>query len=215
MGSALLLGLAVLLAAEVEGPPPLTYSAKPGQGVVVDAQTGEPLGGVIVVAQWVLDQAGVGSYRRLHVFETTTDVTGNYVIPGWGPKRNPFYPCTRLRDQDPEMSFFKRGYTPHYVQNRWDRNGSMRFSEWDGKTIRLLRFTGTNDEWARKLSLLQTGLAWGWDVVDWRLMPRITLALELERLILEQKPLKVSNLSPLSTLGTTIEEIRRFLEGQK
>jgi hypothetical protein len=43
----------------------------------------------------------------------------------------------------------------------------------------------------------------------------MTLALEEERLLLEQKRLTVSNLSALSVLGTTIEEIRRFLEGPK
>lgn len=215
VGSALLLGLAMLLAADVEGPPPLTYSAKPVEGVVVDAQTGEPLGGVIIVAQWILDQAGVGSYRRLHVFETATDPTGRFLIPGWGPKRNSWYPWTRLRDADPMLFFFKQGYSPLTVQNRWDRNESMRFSEWDGKTISLQKFTGTPDEWATKLSFLQTFLGWSSQAVDWRLMPRITLTLELERLVLEQKRLRVSNISSLDELGTTIEEVRRFLGGQK
>jgi hypothetical protein len=215
MGPALLLGLAMLLAAEVEGPPPLMYSAKPIQGVLVDAQTGEPLMGVIVVAQWIMHEPGKGSWRRLHVFETTTDSRGNYLIPGWGPKRNTWYPWTRLRDRDPEISFFKRGYSPFTIQNRWDRNESMRFSEWDEKTIKLQRFAGTPDEWARELRFLQTDLSWGSEEMDWRRVPRITLALEEERLALEKKHLMGLNISDLSPLGTNIDEVRRFLEGQK
>lgn len=214
-GRTLLLVLGMVLAAQVEDSPPLTYSAKPVRGVVVDAGTGEPLEGVIVVAQWILHEPGKGSWKRLHVFETTTDAKGNYLIPGWGPKDNTWYPWTRLRDEDPALSFFKRGYIPHYLQNRLERNESVRFSEWDGKAIKLQKFTGTADDWVRKLSLLQTSLSWGSEVMEWRHVPRISLALEEERLMLERNPLTVSYLSPLSTLGTTIAEVRRFLEGQK
>ena len=212
MGLALLIGLGMLLAAEVEGPPPLTYSAKPVQGILVDAQTGEPLMGVIVVAQWIMHEPGKGSWRRLHVFETTTDSRGNYLIPGWGPKRNAWYPWTRLRDRDPEISFFKRGYSPFTIQNRWDRNESMRFSEWDEKTIKLQKFTGTLEEWARELGFLQTSLAWG-DVMDWRNVPKMTLAILQERGRIPHKLL--DRLGGLEELGTTAEEIRRFLEEQK
>lgn len=220
-GRTLLLALGMLVAAqvEVEDPPPLTYSAKPVRGVVVDAATGEPLADVVVVAQWVLFVSGPGHGGhgpRLHVTEAITNSEGKFQIPEWGPKPNPRYPWTRLRDEDPALSFFKRGYAPHYVQNRWDRNESVRFSEWDGKTIKLEKFTGTPEEWAWKLSLLQTSLAWGWEeVMDWRSIPRMALALELERLSLAQKKLKVSNISGLYEFATTIEEVREFLERQK
>ena len=212
VGLALLIGLGMLLAAEVEGPPPLTYSAKPVQGILVDAQTGEPLMGVIVVAQWIMHEPGKGSWRRLHVFETTTDSRGNYLIPGWGPKRNAWYPWGRLRDRDPEISFFKRGYSPFTIQNRWDRNESMRFSEWDEKTIKLQKFTGTLEEWARELGFLQTSLAWG-DVMDWRNVPKMTLAILQERGRIPHKLL--DRVGGPEELGTTVEEIRGFLEEQK
>lgn len=196
---------------------PRMYSAKPIQGSVVDAETGAPLEGVIVVAQWILFVVGPGHGQhrdRLEVLETVTDRHGHYVFPGWGPKRAKSV-LHVLLTKDPEISFFKPGYRPLTVENRRERNDMVRFSEWDGKTMKLERFGGTDEEWARELSLLQGTLAWGWGVVDWRLQPRMTLALELERLILEKKPLKGSNISGLSSLGATIEEVRRFLEGQK
>ena len=213
VGLALLIGLGMLLAAEVEGPPPLTYSAKPVQGILVDAQTGEPLMGVIVVAQWIMHEPGKGSWRRLHVFETTTDSRGNYLIPGWGPKRNTWYPWTRLRDADPTLNFFKPGYVPLGVRNRWERNESGRFSEWDRKMIKLQKFTGTDEDWIRELSFVQTSLSWGSEVTEWRSMPRIVLALEQERGRIPHKLL--DRLGGLEELGTTAEEIRRFLEEQK
>jgi len=200
------------LQSEEEAPPPLTYSAKPVRGLVVDAGTGQPLDGVIVVAQWILHEPGKGSWRRLHVLETTTDAKGNFLIAGWGPKDNTWYPWTRLLTADPALSFFKRGYTPQFVQNRWVRNEPMRISEWDGKTIKLEKFTGTDQEWKRRLRLLQTALAWG-DVMDWRQVPRMTLAIleERERL---PKSLRVG-LGASEELGTTTEEVDRFLEAQK
>lgn len=208
-------GLALVLAAQEEfTPPPLTYSAKPVRGLVVDAGTGQPLTNVIVVAQWVLHEAGRGTWRRLHVFETTTDATGTYLVPGWEAKPNPVYPWGGLVTRDPALSFFKPGYVPFTVENRFESNEAVRISEWDGKTIKLQKFAGTPDGWARELGFLQTSLAWG-DVMDWRSLPRIALALELERLSLAQKKLKVSNISRLSSLGTTIEEVREFLERQK
>lgn len=221
LARSLVWGLVLALGAQEEfTPPPLTYSAKPVRGVVVDATTGAPLEGVIVVAQWILFQGGPwyspDHVRRLQVFETTTDSHGQYFIPGWGPKPNTLYPWSQLDTKDPEISFFKPGYTPHTVENRWQRHDAVRFSEWDGKTIKLEKFTGTPEEWARELSFLQTDLAWGWrQVMDWRSIPRMSLALELERLSLAQKKLKVSNISGLYAFGTTIEEVREFLERQK
>lgn len=212
-------GWAFELQTEVEDPPPLTYSAKPLQGIMVDGQTGEPLEGVAVVAQWVLFVSGPGHGGhgpRLHVAEAVTDNRGKFLIPGWGPKPNPQYPWTSLLDRDPMLSFFRRGYRPLTVQNRWERNDSVRFSEWDGKTIKLEKFRGTDEEWARALGFLQTTLAWGWrGVMDWRHLPRMVLAVELERLRLEQKRVGIFDLSPLSSFDTTVEEVRRFLEIQK
>ena len=196
--------------------PPLTYSAKPIRGVIVDAGSGQPLEGVIVVAQWVLFVAPVGRGPRLQVLETVTDAQGVYQFPGWGPKLNPRFPLSSLDRMDPDLTFFKPGYRPHGASNMYSSNDARRSSDWDGKTIKLEEFTGTDDEWAGMLHTVQSGLGWG-DVMDWRLAPRIALALELERLNMEQTPIarRGANISGLYALNTTIEEVRRFLEGKK
>ncbi len=194
--------------------PPLTYSAKPIRGVVVDAQTGQPLEGVIIVAQWVLFVAPVGRGPRLQVLEAVTDAKGVYQFPAWGPKVNPRFPLSSLDTSDPDLSFFKPGYRPHGAANMYSSNDALRSSDWDGKTIKLEEFTGTDDEWAGMLHTVQAGLGWG-DVMDWRLAPRMALALELERLSLAKKPIRVSNIGGLYELNTTVEEVRRYVEGQQ
>ena len=98
---------AVALAAD-----PDTYSAAPIHGWVVDAETKQPLEGVHVVAQWIL-QTGLlhGEHStRLHIMETVTDQSGAYHFPGWGPKPRPF--LARFDGFDPMLTFFKPGHVP-------------------------------------------------------------------------------------------------------
>ncbi|MGH7331185.1 MAG: hypothetical protein ACREKS_00275 [Candidatus Rokuibacteriota bacterium] len=198
--------------------PPGTYSAKEITATVVDDEHEQPLEGVIVVAQWVLYVAGLGHGGhgpRLHVAEAVTDSAGRLHFPGWGPKPNPRYPFSRLVNRDPVLSFFKPGYHPRLVQNRWAANETVRVSEWDGKTIRLKRFAGNDTAWARELRNFQGRgwLAWDEDYVDWRLMPRMVLELELQRLELEKKRVSAQvSPSPLRYLRTTVDQVREFLE---
>jgi hypothetical protein len=124
------------------GPP--TYSAKEIRGQVVDEQTGQPIEGAIVVAQWVLFQAGPGHgghKGRLHIHETVTDKDGRYFIPAWGPR--PHLPLTELHNHDPEILIFKSPYEPRSLYNRDRREDSVRVSDWDGKVVKLRKFQGT------------------------------------------------------------------------
>lgn len=198
--------------------PPTFYSAKEIRANLVDKDTGQPLEGVIVVAQWILfvSLLGHGDHGpRLHVTEAVTDAEGKFYIPAWGPKPNPQYPrTTYLYNRDPTLSFFKPGYRPRSVANRWERNEALRFSEWDGKTIELEKFKGTKKEWVRKISSLQNNLGWrpGPTGTEWRRMPRMILAIVEE---MKRIPRPHLILSGPESLGTNAEEIRRFVEEQK
>ena len=77
-----------------------SYSAKPIEAWVVDAQTGKPLEGVNVVAHWKLRYGleGGGSYQ-LHIMEDVTDKNGRFFFPAWGPKEIPRH----LREQRQQM----------------------------------------------------------------------------------------------------------------
>jgi hypothetical protein len=170
---------------------PETYSAAPISGRVVDAATGQPLEGIIIVAQWILQRATVGGdtyHSRLQILETITDTEGRYHFPGWGPRPNPIeinFPglsfCCFFTRYDPRLSVFKSGYRPRSLYNQKPHKPEEphRTSTWDGQTIPLDRFQGTLDQWARELGFLQTDLGWGEE--DWRAFPRMLLAVDEER----------------------------------
>jgi len=197
---------------------PSAYSAHPVRGWLVDATTGQPLEGVIIVAQWILYDTGVGGQnprQRLQVLETVSGADGSYAFPGWGPKPNPkttmdlahAYACCFLTNRDPQLSFFKPGYRPLTVQNTDERESAVRTSDWDGKAIKLQSFRGSPNEWATELHFLQGNL--GWRDLDWRTCPRIALAIEEERLRLPSQT--KWSVSDLETLGTSREELMRVL----
>lgn len=200
--------------------PPAYYSAQPIRGTVVDATTRQPLEGVIIVAQWILYETSVGGQnprKRLEVLETVTAPDGTYTFPGWGPKANLWsidlakaYMCCFLTDRDPKLSYFKPGYRPLMLDNRVERNTSVRTSDWDGKTIELEPFRGSLNEWAAALHFLQGNL--GWNDLDWRTCPRMVLAIEDERLRL---PYRTDwSVSDLESLGTSRVEVLRKLRSR-
>ncbi|MCU7839204.1 MAG: carboxypeptidase-like regulatory domain-containing protein [Candidatus Thiodiazotropha sp. (ex Troendleina suluensis)] len=83
-------------------------------GRVVDAATGVPLEDVIVVGAW----PGIGSNlcgdheaMRSHIYETTTDRSGEFMIPGCVKTTGVFFHSDAL------VSFYKPGYFPKTPTN--------------------------------------------------------------------------------------------------
>jgi hypothetical protein len=136
-----------------------SYSARPITAIVVDAETGEPLEGVNVVAQWILHGPTWVSAGSLEVDEAVTDKDGRFHIPGWGPKEVPgdLPRGTRLGNA-PKLTFFKGGYSVKNLGNelqpqrlRPDNDIPVRYSDWDGKVIKLERFKGSTQDYASSL----------------------------------------------------------------
>jgi hypothetical protein len=101
--------LLILLAMQV-GLGPVTHSARPITARVIDAETGEPIGGASVAAiYWI----GVGVveafYRVFAAQETTTSPDGTFHLPGFGPKLR-WPPWGRLDGLAPTIVVFKPGY---------------------------------------------------------------------------------------------------------
>jgi hypothetical protein len=160
---------------------PLLYSAKEIRGQIVDEQTGQPIEGVIVVAQWVLYQAGLGHgghNGRLHVYETVTDKDGRYFIPAWGPK--PHLPMTKLFGRDPEILIFKSAYEPDWLENSVMHEDSVRVSDWNGKVVKLKKFQGTLESYALAIRIGISGSLSSQGASDWKSFPRMVLALDAE-----------------------------------
>ncbi len=202
----LLPGLFLLALPACAHPP--VYSAKEIRGQVVDAQSDEPLEGVIIVAQWELFQIGLGhgghKGQMVNIIEVVTDNMGNYFIPEWGPRPRP--PFHYLDDLDPKLSIFKSGYFPQGLANPLlsEKNmnrDSLRTSQWDGKVIKLKKFEGSLEDYADRLRSLSTGLAH--DGREWKSFPRMLLALDAEN-----RRLKATGLKP--GYRATIFEIEHF-----
>ena len=167
------------------------YSAESIEAWVVDAETSQPLEGVIVVAHWQLyggmhpDQLG-----ELMILETLTDKAGRFHFPAWGPKSVPagLASNARLRHLDPEMLLFKSGYKYQRIANELtsavlnDAGPSLRRSEWNGKTIKMERFGGTQEEYAKHVHLLDDDIKFARysDDCEWKQVPRMLV--EIHRL---------------------------------
>ena len=123
--AALVLGLAGLLPACAATPASTEPRSEIG-GRVVDAVTGTPVEGAVVIATWwtelppnpaelILGLAGIGGHGAAerctaYVSESLTDRDGRFVIPGWSVA-NQWQPG-RLTSYSPSIRFVARGYAP-------------------------------------------------------------------------------------------------------
>ncbi|HYT97117.1 MAG TPA: carboxypeptidase-like regulatory domain-containing protein, partial [Casimicrobiaceae bacterium] len=87
------------------------YTSDSIEAWVVDADTGQPIEGAVVTANWqlvgfTLDTGGRKG-AQLAVMETSTDSNGRFFFPGF-TKLN--LSLGELRDQDPQILAFKSGY---------------------------------------------------------------------------------------------------------
>jgi hypothetical protein len=141
-----------------------SFSAKPISGSVVD-ENGKPVAGVNILAHWALS-AGLegGSSIDVMAVEAVSDAEGKFFIPGWGPKTLPAgLPLNaRFSFMDPELILFKPGFYPADFSNEItgpkQHQGSVRISDWDGKTLRIRRFFGKMEDYATLVDLTLSGM---------------------------------------------------------
>jgi hypothetical protein len=174
---------AVLPIAACGGMP--VYSASPIEAWVVDAETSQPLEGVVVTANWQLITGSLGGGEipkgQLMVMESVTDRNGRLYFEGW-TKTN--FSTGELRNQDPYIVMFKPAYQFYAFLSNYSPGriflGPHRKSALSGQTIRLARFTGTLEAYADQLSAYDN-LHNVVDDCEWKRIPRMILALSEER----------------------------------
>lgn len=168
-----------------------TYTALPIQARVVDAETNQPLEGVIVVAHWQLKGGleGGNPVGQMIVMETVTDAKGGFYFPGWGPKLRPWY--GELKNQSPGILLFKSGYEHRNLYNNHMRKNSRGAlsSEWDGKTIQLMPFGETRGikdvlrDFERLNSSVET-IVRDAKSCNWKKIPNMLLGIRKQRFFL-------------------------------
>jgi len=157
--------------------------AIPVQAQVVDAQTGAPIEGALVVANWQLEGGlDTGIPRgQIEIQETFTDASGTFHLQGWGP---------RLRFSGhaswkwPQILIFKPGYGFARLMNDPPSGAeNTPHSDWNGKQIRLTplaelrEYVAEYGSFNRQIDAVARA---GGDECAWREMPQTLRVLAAE-----------------------------------
>lgn len=132
---------------------PIRYSAESIEATVVDVETRQPIEGAVVVARWpIYGGLHPNSVRTFELLETTTDKSGSFYFPAWGPTMY----LGEGTVMDPEITIFRSGYGHRIVGESYHTDfqrmdESIRRSRWKGKSIEIKKFTGTSEEWINNM----------------------------------------------------------------
>lgn len=170
---------------------PPFYMAKSIEGQVIDADTGQPVQSVIITVNWQLTGGIWASMAmgQMNIMETTTDENGRFKFPPWGPKLRPLFTVLL---SEPQLIFFKEGYEFIKLQNGTrSRPGKMisRDSKWDKQVIKMKKFQGNLNEYARHLEDLGWSLEWAYTEkeCEWKEIPQMVAALHEYALYLKSQ----------------------------
>jgi hypothetical protein len=167
-----------------------TYSGESIEGWVVDADTGKPLDGVVVLSVWEVSEgnlAGTNDGGQIQIQETVTDASGRYFFPAWGPlplpkKKNGWWVDQYIAAEEPGIIYFKADYGFDVRSNdiTVERvSGSVRHSKWNGKTVPLKALAGRAER-VRTLQLADSYLYFAFRLDDetcpWKRIPRMLTA---------------------------------------
>ncbi len=197
---------------------PDTYTAEPIRGKVIDAETKLPLEGVNVLAYWPTYTGSHEHYEgSIEIKEAVTDAKGEYLIPGWGPKKNPNPGWLRKRNA-PIMLFFKPWYGPQNYFNGVEKSlsnpeyvGPHLQAEMNGRTVELTLDTSIDDlansfrHVYGEIHRFVSG-----DQCEWAFLPKAIAAVDVIWSELDKNRARVAYLT-----GTLAETLRTHSEFNK
>ena len=102
----------------------VTYQFAPIEAWVIDAETGKPIEGAVVTANWELVKGGLDGpryYGQLEVKETVTDANGRFFFEGFSREDSS---GAELRESDPQILIFKAGYKFERFTNDYPDGGA-------------------------------------------------------------------------------------------
>lgn len=186
----------------------LYYISDPIEAWVVDAETGKPIEGAIVTANWQLVAFGLDTGgRKLHqleVMETVTDSKGRFHFPGFTKLNLSF---EQLGDGDPRIRIFKPGYDYSGISSNYfgrpEAKGPHRHSPADGRTFRLKKEPDIR-KYAHRIDMLNTDLSAVTERGYGKLIPRMSLVLNCEK----QRVHRIDPMIPISVPPLYGQEVR-------
>jgi len=168
----------------------LYYTSDPIEAWVVDAETGKPIEGAVVTANWQLvgfslDTGGT-RLGQLEVMETVTDQNGHFYFPGF-TKLN--LSLGELRGDDPHLLIFKPGYEylggGHSYPVGKPLPGAHRSSDINGRILQMKKADPDVSKYAFHLGFLTTSLMNIENSGDAGRIPKMIHALACERMRLK------------------------------
>jgi hypothetical protein len=162
-----------------------TYFADPITATVVDAETKQPLEGVVVAAHWEMkggiERGNVSG--EVMVMEAATDSAGTFHFSAWGPVKVHvgFWSNANLTNDTPEMILFKSGYKIGIKANTTTAEniygvGPHLSSDWNGKIIEMKKFVGALDQYENHVHDFFEGYAFAGHC-NWQKIPRMLIAI--------------------------------------
>lgn len=108
----------------------ITHNFGPFSGKVVDAETGEPIEGAVVLIGFSTKSGSPGgwSWKFADAIEIMTDANGDFHLP---PKRVSLFRVNAIWDKDCKISIFKPGYAAYPGHPKT-------FSSWKEKRSRII-----------------------------------------------------------------------------
>jgi hypothetical protein len=163
------------------------------KGVVIHADTKQPIPNAVVVARWRGHRAGlVGGVSICYHAETAvSDQNGQFVVPAW-EDHGSIKHSGRVSDKELELFAYKQGYDYVLRQRHWRA------------TILMREFVGTNEEKAR---LLNPGYPCGTEDGSFRNLRPWFLAMLVEA---ETFTAQTRNSGPEMTLRYAIADIASY-----
>lgn len=168
-----------------------TYSSDPIHGIIADYDSGKPIKGALVVAYW--EQRGGIVHEQttgyLALEETKTSDTGEFYVEQWGPKVSI---KGYISDRSPILLIYKHGYTPLFLHNTDNEPYGLFQLEADLnmpglvevsidesgtslKTIKIKRFSGNLEEYAKDIDYMQLDRLvenyWSITSCEWEKLP--------------------------------------------
>ena len=204
----------------------VTYSYKPIEMHVVDADTNQPLEGVIVVARWSLEVGTVGGnveIGNLQIMETTSDNSGQVYFPEWGPKT---VIRGRLDARGAQLLFFKPGYKIEGGGNSdvlW-QSKHPKISQWDGETFQLKKYKGSVEDYAKQVYMLGSDIDNALQLRNnddhclWKKIPKIIISLNNQSILFEKqniypygsKVLRIGDIPSSTACGSPYEFFKEY-----
>lgn len=192
------------------------YWIAPIDARVVDAETGAPVKGANVIANWQLVTGSLDGERatgQLAVREATTNDQGEFHFDGF-VRVNPS--MSHLRGQDPQLIVFKPGYE---FQRIWNHRGSThplvvgfrRTAQVDGKEIKLTRLTSAGTSRDPFYWRLQSDLSYLINDCGWKYISNALVAMDAEKARIESaKPGSTADLPSIELVEGTSAKCGSF-----